>query len=68
MQQRFYKEVERNFYMKNIATIFPTNLYTNSLLFLFCLFAETKNMNLLFRTVSLTYIPITTTIYGLAKG
>ena len=31
--------------MKIIVTIFPTNLVPNSLLSLFCLFAETKDKN-----------------------
>ena len=29
MQQRFYKQFERSFYMKIIATIIPTDLVTN---------------------------------------
>ena len=34
--------------MKKIVTIIPTNLVTNSLLFLLCTFVETKNKNLIF--------------------
>ena len=34
--------------MKIIVTIIPTNLVTNSLLFLFCPFIETKNKNQVF--------------------
>ena len=36
MEQRFHKEFERDFYKKTIVTIIPTNLVTNSLLFLAC--------------------------------
>ena len=35
-------EFERDFYTKIIVTIIPTNLVTNSLLFLVCPFIETK--------------------------
>ena len=38
----------RDFYMKTIVTIIPTNLVTNSLSFLFCSFVETKNKNHIF--------------------
>ena len=39
---------ERDFYMKILVTIIPTNLVTNSLLSFFCNFIETKNKNQIF--------------------
>ena len=38
----------RHFYMKVVATIIPTDLVTNSLLYSFCPFLQTKNKNLVF--------------------
>ena len=43
LQQRFYKEFERDFNMKIIVTIIPSKLVTSLLLSLFCPFTETKN-------------------------
>ena len=45
MLQRFYKKLERDFYMKIIVTTIPANLVISSPLFLFCPFIETKNKN-----------------------
>ena len=44
----FYKEFERDFYIKIIDGIIPANLIRNSLLSLFCPFLETKNKNKVF--------------------
>ena len=46
--ERFYKEFQKNIYMKMIVTIIPTNLVTNSLLSLFCPFTGPKNKNQIF--------------------
>ena len=42
VQQKFYKEFEKDFYMDIILTTIQANLVTNSLLSLFCSFVETK--------------------------
>ena len=41
-------EFKRDFYMKIIVIIIPTNLVTNSLVSLLCPFIETKNKNKIF--------------------
>ena len=51
LYQGFYKEFERHFYMKIVVTIIPTLLVTNSLLFLFCSFVETKKQQSTFQQV-----------------
>ena len=48
MQQRFYKEFERDFSMKIILIIIPTSLVTKLLLSLFCPFVETKKQDQIF--------------------
>ena len=42
-KQRFHNEFERDFYMKILVTIIPTNVVTNSLLSHVCPFVEIKN-------------------------
>ena len=48
LKQRFYEELERDFYTEIIVTIIPTNLVANSLLSHFFPFRETNNKNHVF--------------------
>ena len=48
VQQRFYKEFERDFYLKIILTLIATNLVKNSFLSLFCPFIKNINKNQVF--------------------
>ena len=48
MQERFYKDFERDFYTEIIVTIVSTNLVTNSMLCLFCSLIENKKQNQIF--------------------
>ena len=45
VQQRFYKEFKRDFYMKIIVIKIPAILVSDSLLSRFCPFIEIKNKN-----------------------
>ena len=49
VQQRLYKEFEKDFYAEVIVTIIPKNFITNSLLSLFCLFLEAGNKSQVLR-------------------
>ena len=50
VQQRFYEQCERYFYIEIIVTITPTYLVTNSLSSCFCPFLQTKKQGIRFST------------------